>query len=187
MSVIVKMIIFFLLALMTLHHTLFILMKLMIKCAVFCCRENLPAVLPQPHRAVRAAEEARPGCSVPDSPLPRQDLTQVGPTRTKFLVWINTPACCCTRTVQSFYFSLSTIMTNCCGVRKKEKRWPASLPLDVMSSLKTVVATTWLFFLLRRFALTTKIPDTKGCHKCCIGEWPLPRPLSFSWLTHPSY
>ncbi|XP_010785862.1 mitogen-activated protein kinase kinase kinase kinase 5-like, partial [Notothenia coriiceps] len=24
--------------------------------------------------------------------------------------------------------------------------------------------------LPRRFALTTKIPDTKSCHKCCIGE-----------------
>lgn len=24
--------------------------------------------------------------------------------------------------------------------------------------------------LHRRFALTTKIPDTKGCHKCCIGK-----------------
>lgn len=31
-----------------------------------------------------------------------------------------------------------------------------------------------MFSLLRRFALTTKIPDTKGCHKCCIGEWPFP-------------
>lgn len=48
--------------------------------AVSWRRENLPAVLPQPHRAVRAAEEARPGCSVPDSPLPRQNPAQVRPT-----------------------------------------------------------------------------------------------------------
>lgn len=70
-----------------LHYWLFAFMKLMIKCTVF--RENLPAVLPQPHRAVWAAEEARPGCSVPDSPLPRQNFTQVRPTSPGFLVWID--------------------------------------------------------------------------------------------------
>lgn len=70
-------------------------------------------------------------------------------------------------------------------VGKKENHWPTSPILDVISSFKTVVTTTSLFSLLRRFALTTKIPDTKGCHKCCIGEWPLP-PNHFVIFTHPS-
>lgn len=50
-----------------------------------CCRENLPAVLPQSHRAVRAAEETRPGGSVPDSPLPGQNPTQVRPTKPRVI------------------------------------------------------------------------------------------------------
>lgn len=74
-----------------------------------------------------------------------------------------------------FLLSLSNITTDSCsGRKKKEKLWLTSLILDVIGSFKTAVTTAWLFSLLRRFALTTKIPDTKGCHKCCIGEWPLP-------------
>lgn len=82
--------------------------------------------------------------------------------------------CCYTHAVQSFCYHCLTSWQTAAAVEKKEKLWLTSLIIDVIGSFKTAVTTAWLFSLLRRFALTTKIPDTKGCHKCCIGEWPLP-------------
>lgn len=153
-------------------------MQLYTECTFLCCRENLPAVFAQSHRAVWAAEEARPGRAVPDTSLPRQNLTQVRTCLTVSgsqhgIFSPHNPDASVIRSQLCYFCTL--VLSNLFDHRP--------LILDVIGSFRSK-RLEWFFFLLRRFALTTKIPDTKGCHKCCIGEWPLPSsPVLFPHLS----
>lgn len=143
---------------------MFALVNLMFGRSVSRCRENLPAVLSQSDRSVRAAEEA----GLPAPPLPRPHSTQVSPS---------SPAGrSAPRGIESrcpFCSPLSHRDKVLLRGAEKQKCRPTPPPppprFDVCGHN---IFTT--FSLLRRFALTTKIPDTKGCHKCCIGERPPP-------------